>query len=120
MPKDLVYDFGAALAARARGFLPHQLSFLHSILVVGDRKISRNAQIISDLLKTQDGPAVCHVMLGEENCKRRIDLLKQFSSLSELKKPEAFRKWKGEDAELMYNIKSIELLALLCVGSDKE
>ncbi|CAD7946435.1 unnamed protein product [Amoebophrya sp. A25] len=55
-------------------------------------------------------------MFDAEGRKKRRSMLRKFDSLAELARPEAFRKWNGDDAELMYSIKSIELCSLLCLG----
>merc|ERR1719265_2870643 len=55
VPEDIVYDFGRTLAKRARGFLPHQLSFLLGIVAVGQRPILKNKQCIVEMLKTGNG-----------------------------------------------------------------
>ncbi|CAD7974777.1 unnamed protein product, partial [Amoebophrya sp. A120] len=116
VPVALIYDFAFALQARSRGFLPHQLAFFHSILVVGDRKINRNADILAEILSKPRFDKVLHCLFDSDGRKKRRSMLRKFASLEELSKPEPFRKWNGDDAELVYSVKSVELLSLICLG----
>jgi len=118
LPSHLIYAFGGVLQRRSRGFLPHQLSFLQSAVCVGERSILTNKMTVAEMLKNPAYNQVLHLMKDHSGRARRLELLKNFTSWKQLAQPEMFRKWTGDDAELMYCNKSYELVGLLCIGED--
>ena len=92
----MIFNFGDVLQGRARGFLPHQLSFLQSVVVVGERSIARNKLFVSEMIKAKEYNKVLHLLTGDAGYERLKYLLENFSSWSELTKPEMFRKWQGD------------------------
>eukprot|EP00397_Hematodinium_sp_SG-2012_P000177 GEMP01000177.1.p1 GENE.GEMP01000177.1~~GEMP01000177.1.p1 ORF type:complete len:2785 (+),score=546.68 GEMP01000177.1:287-8641(+) len=119
LPIDLVYDFAKVLHERKRGFLPYQLSFLLSIVKAGERPILRNKQVVIEVLKEERFKNILHLLRGADGRQVKERLIRKFSSWKELQKPEMFRTYSNDDAEIIYHTKSLELLGFLCLGNDR-
>jgi hypothetical protein len=122
LPADLLYTFADVLQANRRpggtGFLPHQLAFVQAGVVVGQRPILKNKMVVLDILKSPVYDKILHLMTSDADRPRRRELAANFKSMKELAKPQMFRMWVGGDAEIQYHNRTIELLAMLCLGRD--
>lgn len=119
VPEELIYHYGKVITARSRGFQPHQLSFFDGIVAIGQRPVLKNKELVLEMFKDKAYSKCLHFFNTEDERERRKKLLRGFTSWDQIRLPEMFRKWKGDDAEMVYNHKSLLLLCSLCHGRDR-
>lgn len=118
VPASLITQFGNLIVRERRQnrFVPWYLTFFRTIVAVGTEPVKTNQSRVIEVVQTFTPNAMLHLLQNRESQNRIMRMMEGFRSVGQLQSPEVSRSTAGDDAELIYYIRSIELLIGLALG----
>jgi len=118
VPASLITQFGQLIVReRKQGkFVPWYLTFYCTIIAVGVEPVRSNQARVIEAVQQLTPEAMLHLPQDREGQWRIMKMIEGFRSVGQLQSPQVSRGTTGDDAELIYYIRSLELLIGLALG----
>jgi hypothetical protein len=120
--KDLTEQIGSLIARerQQKKFVPWYLSFFRAVVTVNSAPVPKNQAMVLEELSRLGPSNLLHLLQDEKGPLTIQRLCQGFRSLGQLQNPEVSRGTSGDDAELIYYIRSLELVIGMALGFGKE